>query len=172
MTVSSWRDELRLSQRKIEVLSDREATRRLNDPVSSLELDPLFVLNSDYPLNKAAKVMFNKSVEFALVQDDPDTILGVLRRDAVHAALISSGDLKGLTVANVMDRNICVEPDSATISEVLNRMAWGGCCCAVLIDSKGEPVGLASPKTLMKAVSNILEGCDTIAERVSELLHR
>ena len=161
MMVFNWREELRVSQRRLQLLASQELKSKLNQPVYSLPLDPLLSVPSSCTIRQAAREFMQNDLHYALVQDTPDTIQGVLRSEAVHAALVSVGtEADRLVITNIMDRNICVEPDSATIEEVLNRIAWGGCSCAVLVDSMGRPSSLASPPALLGWLSELLSDND------------
>ncbi|MCB9029945.1 MAG: CBS domain-containing protein [Deltaproteobacteria bacterium] len=156
MAIHNWREELKLSQQKLESVKSR-AAKELNKPIRSLQTKPIASIRPATTLRTAASEFIDFDVEHALVQETPDTFVGVLRREAVHAAIVAAGkETPSVTVVTIMDRNICVEPDSATIGEVLNRMAWGGCTCAVLVNSEGEPSGIISPSIILDHVNELI----------------
>ncbi|MCB0340538.1 MAG: CBS domain-containing protein, partial [Bdellovibrionales bacterium] len=158
MNAFDWREKLKVSQQYLSGHSAEIDISDLKKPISSVVTRTLSVVGSRTPLREIAEQLMKENTEFALVQDTPETIQGVLRRDALHAAMVSLGDrFDRMVVANIMDRNVCIEPESATISEVMNRMTFGDCLCTVVVDGMGRPISIISAKAVCKLVQNLFE---------------
>lgn len=122
----------------------------LQETARSLDPQPIISLASQTTLIEAAEAMTIEGASYALIQDRPDIILGVLRAEVLFEVL-SDGDVMtaSLSVSSVMDRNFCVEPDTVTIAELLQRVCVGHNKSCVIVDIYGNPVGAISLSALL-----------------------
>ncbi|MDZ4785322.1 MAG: CBS domain-containing protein [bacterium] len=122
----------------------------LSKSIESLRLESVLSLAINFTLKEAQEIFASESLRYALVQDSPEIILGVLRADAVEEIFSkSSADAKFASIANAMDRDIMIEPHSATVGEILNRACVGKHHCCVVVDNSGNPIGIISVRDLL-----------------------
>ena len=116
-------------------------------------------MKSSGSFQEALHLFKEHDVDFILVQDFPDAVKGVLKRETLMAAEpIERVSANPLTVLNFVDRQVCIEPESATVREVLARMTKGFSPCMLIVDTCGRPVTLVSPRSLVLALSENLVG--------------
>ena len=169
MPLVDWREELKALEERIRRLKNEGTQSILKRSISELADERPIRLRSTSALRVAAIELAQADSEFALVQDAPDAIQGVLCRETLEKVLNSPGIvIEDLTVANVMDRKICIEPESASVLEVMDRMTLGFCHCTVIVDTIGRPKTIVSPRSLFFAVSGQLPGAAPYDPRDSE----
>ncbi|MCB0332228.1 MAG: CBS domain-containing protein [Bdellovibrionales bacterium] len=152
MHLSEWSERLKFIQIGIEGKSvGKRISPLLDRSISEVFPRNLVVLTPTQRATEALSHLEDEGVDFALIQDSPDTILGVLDRESISSFVEASTRPVGdLVVASLMSRNVCIEPDSATLREVMERMTLGSCPCTVIVDRIGQPVFIVSPKAIIE----------------------
>jgi len=155
-----WRAELSGLQEWAEqdqaAIQVREAFK---NEISSFSNSGLLVLKSSESITDAIVKLADEDSEFALIQDSPDTIRGLIEREVVLETVSSEQvDVRQLTVAHLMDRRICIEPDSATVLEVVSRMTNGACSCTLIVDRLGRPQFIVSCRSMFFALRDLCAG--------------
>ncbi len=152
--IVDWRQELCTFQQCLEFSSgDNTLLDTLKRPITDIFSPGLITLHSGTSVYDAIVLLLESRADFALVQDSPDSINGVIRIESLDQALIEDAGNRGLTVSSFMDRNVCIEPDCATCLEVMNRITLGYCPCTVLINQRGEPCGIITPRLLIEVLA-------------------
>ncbi len=156
MEFVDWGEELKVRREQLRSQLENGESE-LQQSIGGVIEKGVRAIPSNTTLRVALECFESDDIEYALVQDSPDSILGVVRRNSLHAALVAVKDHFDLIpVNNIMDRRICVEPLVATVAEVMDRMAVGGCACTVLVDDLGRPHSIVSPKSILMALKRIL----------------
>ncbi len=138
----------------------------LHSLIRHLPHEPLLVFNPDVTVASAYHQMYEYGVNFSLIQESQDTLLGVLDRGELEALLESaSGKSSELAVSAVMGRNICIEPDTATLLEVMDRITMGACPCTIIVDSAGCPRSIVTPQSLIRILVSDGQGVDEVGLR-------
>jgi hypothetical protein len=130
----------------------------LERSVTDVYNEPLLALHTTDSLEKAQSAFASSNVDYLLIQDSPGTLAGILGKDSVAAAFTHQGKAaKAITAEVYMDRNICIEPETATPLEVLDRITIGCCPCTLIVDhNKGFPLFIISPRMLYAYLDSIL----------------
>ncbi|RMG39562.1 MAG: CBS domain-containing protein [Candidatus Dadabacteria bacterium] len=107
-------------------------------------------ISADASLHDALEKLIEFDAQEALVQDSPDTIEGVLYKSSILKLLDTPGsDPFNFKVRSLVDRRMCLEPDTATFGEIVSRMALGLCRSTVVVDRLGRPVQILTPAKLL-----------------------
>jgi signal-transduction protein with cAMP-binding, CBS, and nucleotidyltransferase domain len=131
------------------------AQEQLNKKVCAISHTPLTTLRTTDTVTKAQSTFAEIDSDFVLVSASSETLDGILQRQLLSQALKQS-TVK--TVAQCMERNVCVEPETATVLEVLDRMTIGFCRCTVVVDHhSGSPMSIISPQELYEFLSSFFE---------------
>ncbi len=154
MHLSEWSERLKFIQVGLEGKSvDKSIAPFLDQSVCDVFPRNLVILAPTVKATEALRQLEEEHVDFALIQESRDTILGVLDRDSIECFLeASTRPVSDLVVASLMSRNVCIEPDSATLREVMERMTLGSCPCTVIVDRVGQPVFIVSPKAIIEFI--------------------
>lgn len=158
MDLVNWRAELQAIEERFMRL--RESQRMiLKLPILDLVEHEVTTVRSSTSFSDALKLFSDKEIDFILVQDFPDTVKGVLKRETLIAAQpIEKASARPLSVLSFIDRQICIEPESANVEEVLSRMTKGFSQCMLVVDAFGRPLSLVSPRSLVLSLSERLVG--------------
>ncbi len=139
----------------------------LDTSVHQIKLPGLLSLQPDQSVDEVISFMKDGNQDFALVRSSYQSIQGILSREVAQKAIENTPEC-GVPpkVVELMDRNICIEPDSATLLEVIERITIGGCPCAVIVDSTlGDPIGILSPKELLRYLPELLLVEDSVEKK-------
>ena len=166
--VIDWREELANFQERYDSLGKfgRDYCILREEIKTVLDL-PLSVIHTADSIFSAYSILTSDDCEFGLVQDTPDTIQGVLSREvAQHFCESSASDAETVSVSSIMDRKICIEPEAASVREVMDRMTKGACACTVVVSANGHPRFIVSPKTLFFTLTESVPDVVTISPRL------
>lgn len=124
----------------------------LSRELGSLKLCNILIAPSSLSLHDSSHLLRSND-EVLLVQDFPDTFEGVVSRAQIDDAL-ESGDSR-VQLGQVVDRQIAIEPEFATLSELVDRFVYGGMSFAVVVDRQGRPQSVISLDTVRGLVPSI-----------------
>ena len=166
--VVDWREELENFQERYDAFGNNGCGHDiLREEVRSLLHLGLLVVKSKDKVSYVLDMFESDDSDFALVQDTPDTIQGVLSKDVTHHFCISAGTkARKVRVSSIMDRKICIEPESASIREVMERMTKGACACTVVVTTTGLPKFIVSPKQLFFTLTESVPDVISITPRL------
>ena len=117
----------------------------------------------------AVAQMREQAAQFALVQDSPTSIQGIVELERLEElAADAAGIGRELVVASVMSRNVSLEPHIASVREVSNRIIWGGCRLVTIVDRLGEPVSVVSAETLVRVILRTFPDLSFVVEERAE----
>jgi|GEM_PF-6003100 len=109
-------------------------------PVSQLFPNSIITISPEEPIAHACGVLAQQGFEYGLVCDSRDSIHGVLDRRKVQELIRSGGrGAAGLRVASCLSRNISLEPDSAHLGDILDRLIHGSSPYLLIVDRLGQP---------------------------------
>lgn len=165
--------EFRCLHERLLNIAGHAVLQKLKHPIGEFDSVPLESTLSSERLQKAMTKMNNHDLPFLLVRDGQNSFSGVLRMDRCQKVEQNSSKaaFSSLLVSDAMDRNICIEPESASVIEVMSRMVYSGVGAAVIIDEKGQPAFIVSPHSLIEDldgidldIDNVSKGVDTFSE--------
>lgn len=156
--IHSWKDELREIKSRFAKTDIRKSDHILHTMMRNLPHEPLLIFYPDITAKTAYDKMTDRDVEFSLIQESADTLLGVLSKHELETVLTRDPSTEPrhngqLAVRSIMGRNICIEPETASLLEVMDRMTMGSCACAVIVNNLGHPRSIATPQSVVRLLS-------------------
>lgn len=132
-----------------EFLRQEGAGITLHSEIGSVANRTLLTLPSSLTLREALCRFNIKRLNYALIQDSPDTILGVVAREDIECRVELSSQLDSFTLVKIMNRNTSIEPLSATVLEVMERLTTGLSASVVLVQENGKPTAVLGSSDLL-----------------------
>lgn len=133
--------------------SNGQVTKALCEPISKHVSSNIVVIEPDVSLEEALSRLSEVGESIALVQGSPSRIDGIVQLAAVKSALSDRTKKSSGKITDLMERNISIEPDVASLREVIVRMTAGACHCVVVVDTLGTPYAVVTPQQVYNAVA-------------------
>jgi len=133
---------------------------------SDLMSYPITSIESDIPLNEAAKIMIDKEINRLLVMEKGKPVAIISSSDFV-ASIAGAEKLKRDTVADVMSDAILVCRDKTPVPSAARTMTEAHYRSVLVVDSKGKPLGVVSDRDLLGLLTNGISADLT----VSDIMH-
>jgi len=133
----------------------------LFESVSSLFPPSILFLTPEDPIESACLQLERDYFLYGLVQNSPDSILGVLDGLKVRELLSRGGEsAKILRVGSCMSRSISLEPDSASLKDILDRLIHGSSPYVIVVNRHGQPTRILSADVVLDFLDsrNLMSG--------------
>ncbi|MDP6457187.1 MAG: CBS domain-containing protein [Candidatus Marinimicrobia bacterium] len=136
-------DEFRqMEERELEEEMEIQEAVSIKDPISSLELQKMVVVESDTTVASVIELFQAERVACVLVSEK-GTLLGIFTERDVIMKLAGKGlDYSKEAVNDYMTKSPNVLRSDDPITFALNRMTEGGYRHVPIVDSQGKPEGL------------------------------
>ena len=139
-----------MDEREFEEALEMQEAVTINDPITSLELQKMVVVESDTTIARVIELFQAERVACVLVTED-GTLSGIFTERDVIMKLAGKGfDYSKEVVNNYMTKSPDVLRSDDRIAFALNRMTEGGYRHVPIVDSKGKPVGLVGILDIIK----------------------
>jgi hypothetical protein len=160
MTLVNWHTELKDWHNSLKDYEGETPIPLFNEPITCIDAGSLLVFHSDTPISHISAIMSQEDCDFALIQNQPDVIEGVISRRDVDKVIGQKGvDGDKVSAATLMETvSFCIEPDNTTIGEIVEKMSCGSCYCAIIVDRQAQPIFLVSPRSLLLTLIELLPG--------------
>ena len=129
----------------------------VHKPIRDLFPKEVVVLSPTMGIREAFLHLDELKIGVAIVQETSDTILGVVSIDTLARLILSSDKNTSFNssdsakiISSVMARNISIEPDDATLLEIIERISVGHCQFVVVVDERGNPSHVLHEKNIQK----------------------
>jgi len=136
----------------------------LFESMSALFPPSILLLAPEDPIESACLQLERDGFSYGLVQNGPDSILGVLDGSKIRELLSRGGQsAKVLRVGSCMSRSISLEPDSASLMDILDRLIHGSSPYLIVVNRHGQPTRILSADVVLYFLDsrNLLSGAPT-----------
>lgn len=124
---------------------------------------PITSVEADLPLNEAARVMIDKEINRLLVTENGKAAAIISSSDFV-ASIAREEKARRETVADVMSDAILVCRDKTPVTSAARTMTQARWRSVLVVDAKGQPLGVLSEGDLLPLVKNGVGDDLTVAE--------
>ena len=139
------------TKRRIE--SSSHFTSCLHEPVRELFSKEIIILAPHTGVRDAFAQLDKNKIDVALVCEAPGTFLGTVSIDSLAKVILSDNRHDARQhpqiVSTLMARNVLIEPDDATLLEVIERISLSDSQCVVIVDERGNPVRVLHEKLIL-----------------------
>lgn len=115
-----------------------------------------YTIQAGESLELALEIMQTNKIRHLPVVNDAAETIGLLAKRDVELVLAQEGsDARQLSVDSVMDQEPFVVPPEESIFEVASQLAEFHLSSALVIDDKGELLGICTEKDALRALAQI-----------------
>ena len=143
-------EEQRLMDERMEESPRIEKAVSLDDPIGSLELQPLTVAKTTTTVNEALAMMAENDVGCALVTDEDGKLVGIFtERDLIRRACGKCPTLDKIKLDKVMTSDPTSLQSEDTLAFALNRMCEQGYRHVPIVDQDEKPSAFVSMRDIV-----------------------